>query len=107
MCIRDRSIRAGDRKGPRYAGLMFEKGLGVQKDYGAAAAYYQLGAERGDITSQYYLGRLYEFGQGVPQDYGMAMQWYETAAGRGDKTAAVGMIGMAGLYEYVKGTRCV
>lgn len=98
------SIRAGDRKGPRYAGLMFEKGLGVQKDYGAAAAYYQLGAERGDITSQYYLGRLYEFGQGVPQDYGMAMQWYETAAGRGDKTAAVGMIGMAGLYEYGKGT---
>ena len=93
----------GTEKPPRYVGMMYENGWGVEVDYAKAAEYYQMASDSGDITSQYYLGRFYEFGKGVEQDYEKAMELYQQAAERGDATAAVGMLGIASLYEHGRG----
>ncbi len=86
---------AGDMKGPRYVGLFYE----AAGDAAKAFAAYQLGADRGDITSQYLLGKAYELGTGVTQDYALAAKWYATSASRGDIIASDGMVGLASLYE--------
>lgn len=94
---------AGDGKAPRYIGLMYAEGQGVDVDYAKAAEYFQIGTDNGDISSMFYLGRYYEFGKGVEVDYEKAMELYQAAAERGDRTAAVGMLGIASLYEHGRG----
>lgn len=94
---------AGDGKAPRYIGLMYAEGQGVDVDDAKASEYFQIGTDNGDISSMYYLGRCYEFGKGVEVDYEKAMELYQKAAERGDRTAAVGMLGIASLYEHGRG----
>lgn len=86
---------AGDTKGPRYVGLLYES----SGDDAKAFAAYQLGADRGDITSQFLVGRSYELGIGVATDYTLAAQWYVKSAERGDIIASDGMVGLASLTE--------
>lgn len=85
---------AGDRKAPRYLGLIAQ----AQGDDAAAAEWFAKGAAAGDITSQFYLGQSYETGAGIAQDYAQAMHWYQVAAERADHVASDGMVGEAGLY---------
>lgn len=91
-------------KAPRYIGLCYENGYGVEQDAKAAAQYYAKAASRGDITGTYYLGRLYEQGKGVSQDYAKAMELYKKSAQRGDIIAAPGMVALARMYEQGLGT---
>ncbi|MGH2607496.1 MAG: caspase family protein [Tepidiformaceae bacterium] len=74
----------GDADAQAYVGEIFEKGLGVPPDYGAAAEWYRRGAEQGHSRAAINLGNLYERGLGVPKDASQALQWYRRATGLPD-----------------------
>ncbi|MGX2968044.1 tetratricopeptide repeat protein [Ursidibacter sp. B-7004-1] len=89
----------GDSKAPRYLGLSYLNGNGVQKDLQKATRFFQLSANRGDITSKYWLGYLYENGFGVAKDLSIAYHWYQQASVRGDHVSAPAMTALARFYE--------
>ena len=71
----------GDPAAQTYVGEIFEKGLGVPPDYGAAAQWYRRAAESGYARAAINLGNLLEQGLGVPKDPAQALTWYRRAAG--------------------------
>lgn len=73
--------KAGDAKAQNYVGEMYEKGLGTQPDYAAAAVWYERAAQQDYSPAQINLGQLYEQGLGVPKDVGKAVVWYRKASG--------------------------
>jgi len=56
--------------------VLYEKGLGVERDARVAAHWYLKAAEQGDADAQYSVGVLYETGTGFAQDIGQARKWY-------------------------------
>jgi hypothetical protein len=71
----------GDPAAQTYVGEIFEKGLGVVPDYGAAAEWYRRAAQQNYSRAAINLANLYEQGLGVPQDGKQALNWYRRAAG--------------------------
>ena len=86
-------------KGPRYLGIMSEKGLGVKKSLDDAAFYYEIGDSSGDLVSSYKLGKLYE----KVGDYAKSIEFYKKAEDRIDKTAAPMYEALGDLYANGKG----
>lgn len=76
--------KEGDPEAQTYVGEIFEKGLGTESDYDAAATWYRRAAEQGFTRAQINLGQLYEQGLGVPQDMREALNWYRRASGLED-----------------------
>lgn len=74
----------GDAAAQLYVGEIFEKGLGAQTDYQAAAQWYEKAANQGNFQAQLNLGHLYEKGLGVAQNQETAMRWYRKSAGLDD-----------------------
>ncbi len=74
----------GDAAAQLYVGEIFEKGLGSQVDYQAAAQWYEKAANQGNFQAQLNLGHLYEKGLGVAQNQETAMRWYRKSAGLDD-----------------------
>ena len=66
-----------------YLGSMYEDGVVVSQDHGAAVKWYRRAAERGLAEAQVNLGFMYAQGRGVSRDYGAAMEWYRRAARQG------------------------
>jgi TPR repeat protein len=64
-------------------GVLYAKGLGVQKDYQEAARWYRKAAEQSQAQAQYSLANLYALGLGVEADHSEAAQWYRKAADQG------------------------
>jgi multidrug efflux pump subunit AcrA (membrane-fusion protein) len=77
----------GDKVAQAYVGEIYEKGLGVQPDYGLASEWYRKASEQGYARAQINLGYLYEKGMGVERDPTAALNWYRKAAGLGDAIA--------------------
>lgn len=71
----------GDAEAQTLVGEIYEKGLGIQPDYQAAAVWYQKAADQNFARAQINLGQLYEKGLGVPADLVAAMSWYRRASG--------------------------
>jgi hypothetical protein len=78
------AAKAGEVEAMTVVGEMFEKGLGVPADHGAAAQWYRKAADLGALRAQVNLGHLYEQGLGVPRDPAEALRWYRRAAGLPD-----------------------
>ena len=79
-------------------GIMYEKGVGVEKDISKAIDWYTKAANKGMAEAQYRLGRLYYFGKEVKRDPKKAAEWFDKAAQQG--------IGKAQYYlgkMYLKG----
>ena len=74
----------GDAKAQTYVGEIFEKGLGLEADYPAAADWYRRAAEQGYSPAQINLGQLYELGLGVEKNSATALEWYRKASGLSD-----------------------
>lgn len=72
----------GDPEARVIVGEIYERGLGVDPDFDAAARWYRLAADEGSRRAQINLGHLYEQGLGVSQDPQAAVDWYRRAAGR-------------------------
>jgi Sel1 repeat len=79
--------KEGDKVAQTYVGEMYEKGLGVQPDYGRAAEWYRKAAEQGYARAQMNFGYLYEKGLGVEKDPMTASAWYRKAVGLSDAIA--------------------
>lgn len=78
--------------------LMYEQGLGVDKDEKEAVLWYGKSASQGNAAAQFNLGVLYENGRGTAIDYERANEWYRKASVQGDPLA-IGNLGML----YVRG----
>ena len=65
-------------------GLLYESGLGVQKDPRKAIELYKNGCNKGGAHSCYNLGNAYRKGEIVAQDYQLAMSAYVNACEAGD-----------------------
>ena len=61
------------------AGVCYYQGLGTQRDFGKAATFFRIAAEKGEKEAQFFLAILYEQGQGVPKSLEDAIAWYEKA----------------------------
>lgn len=75
----NKAAEQGDVYAQANLGLMYEEGLGTQRNYNTAARWYGQAAEGNHELSQRKLAHLYETGQGVPQDNVKAYTWYAIA----------------------------
>ena len=64
-----------------YVGEIYEKGLGRDPDFVAAATWYQKAADAGNATAMISLAHLYKTGQGVELDLARAQSLYSQAFG--------------------------
>lgn len=64
-------------------GVMYEKGLGVEKNDGQAIHWYRQAAEQGDESAQFNLGGLFN----TTKNYTEALRWYRKAADQGNSNA--------------------
>jgi len=75
------SAESGSAEAQNNVGEIYERGVGGQADYGAAALWYQKAAAQGYSRSLVNLGALYEQGLGVEKDSLKALNFYRQAAG--------------------------
>src|SRR5690606_11459228 len=75
------AAESGDVEAQTKVGEIYERGLGVEPNYEAAALWYQKAADRGYARALFNLGTLYEQGLGVPQDRLKALNLYREAWG--------------------------
>ena len=66
---------------------MYYYGLGVTKDYSAAAKWFKLAADQGYAKAQFRLGYMYEKGRGVTLNYSEARKLYTLAENLGHEEA--------------------
>ncbi len=79
-------------------GVIYENGLGFNKDAAKAVEWYTLGAENGDHNSMVALALLKLEGSGTPKDPKGAADLFEQAAAKGDPIAMynVGLLELQG-----------
>ncbi len=75
------AAQAGDPEAQTNVGEIYERGLGVEPNYEAAALWYRKAAEQNYSRALFNLGTLHEQGQGVPQDRLAALNFYRKAWG--------------------------
>jgi len=78
---------AGDATAQANLGILYEQGLGVEKNLPLAVEWYEKAANAGNVESQFHLGLIFALGQGVAKDPVKAFQWFEKAAIQGDARA--------------------
>lgn len=82
-----RLARSGNLYAQNQVAIMYHRGLGVPRDYEAAAEWWRRAADRGQVTAQCNLGIMYMYGLGVGQDDVKAYLYLSAAAARGSKDA--------------------
>ncbi|MGA9304989.1 MAG: tetratricopeptide repeat protein [Candidatus Sulfotelmatobacter sp.] len=69
----------GDARAQFWLGAAYERGKGIEQDFGQALKWLMESAKRGSADAQNLLGQMYEDAEGVPQDYRQAAKWYRAA----------------------------
>ena len=77
----------GDSAAINFVGIHYYLGLGVERDFGAAAHWFERAARAANADAQRNLGVLYMRGWGVPRDNVTAYAWLFQAAGQGNHSA--------------------
>lgn len=75
-----RAAKSGSAKAQDYLGYMYEKGLGVEKNYVIAMNLYKKAHDAGYGPGIVSMGRLYEYGLGVDKNPSKAFSYYSKAA---------------------------
>jgi hypothetical protein len=70
----------GHRDAQFNMGLLYENGLGVEKNGATAAQWFRRAAEQEDRQAQAYLAEMYAQGLGVKRNDVEALHWYRRAA---------------------------
>ena len=78
-----KSAKQGYEKAQNTVGYMYEKGLGVRRDYKEAVRWYREAAECGYPYAEYNLAGMYYKGKGVKQNLSSAYSWYKRCAAHG------------------------
>jgi len=73
-------------------GLMYDGGLGVEKDQKVACDYFEKSAELGYVSGQNNISTCYQFGEGRKIDYGKMIYWAEKAANQGDVAVQISLL---------------
>lgn len=73
----------GDPAAQAKYGLILVKGLGVERDVGAAVQWFRKSAEQGHAEGQYMLGSAYDAGDVGSVDRATAAEWYRKSAEQG------------------------
>ena len=84
-----REANAGNQQAQRNLGVIYDQGLGVNKDAAQAALWYRKAADTGNRDATFQLATMYETGRGVPQSQEQAINWYRKAALLGDADSQV------------------
>jgi TPR repeat protein len=84
-----REANAGNQPAQRNLGIIYDQGLGINKDPAQAALWFRKAAETGNRDATFQLAMMYENGRGVPQDPKQALDWYRKAALLGDADSQV------------------
>jgi TPR repeat protein len=87
LCAKE--ARGGSVSAQRNLGVMYDRGVGVERDPARAAQWLRSAAESGSRDAAFQLGAMYENGRGVAQDDAQAVSWYRKAALLGDREAQV------------------
>ena len=77
----------GDSAAINLVGIHYYLGLGVERDFGAAAHWFERAARAANADAQRNLGVLYMRGWGVPRDNVTAYGWLFQAAAQGSRSA--------------------
>lgn len=92
----------GDADSQYNLAMMYERGIGVEKNEKEAIVWYRKSAELGSSNAQFNLAVMYENGHGCDVDFAQANLWYRKAAEQGDPLA-IGNLGM--LYLRAQGVK--
>ena len=84
-----REANAGNQQAQRNLGVIYDQGLGVNKDPAQAALWFRKAADTGNRDATFQLASMYEAGRGVQQSQDQAINWYRKAALLGDADAQV------------------
>jgi hypothetical protein len=76
--------------------VLYQKGLGIVKNYVEAAGWFHQSAHQGHAGAQNNLAQMYENGQGMVLNHALAAKWYRMAAVQGHADA---QNNLAHLYE--------
>jgi TPR repeat protein len=90
------AYRLGSVRAANHLGILFRKGLGVEKDNSIAYRLFLESVSNPDTpdteenlsyrgTAYYWLGFMAEHGEGVEQDLRAAKDWYKRGAACGQK----------------------
>lgn len=77
----------GNPKAQFNTGVIFERGIGTEKDEAKALEWYTKSAESGNVDAQYNLGLMYLSGRGTAKNVEAGKKWLDAAAKQGDKEA--------------------
>lgn len=97
-----KSAKKGNADAQYSLAVMYEGGIGVDKNITQALTWYKKSAKKGNINAQYNVASLYYKGVGIKKDYEKAAYWYEKAALAGDVSAMHNIGSMFLLGEGVK-----
>lgn len=89
--------RMGNSRAQAFMGLLYEEGLGVEKNYGNAFKWYLAAAKQGHSAAQKAVGQMYETGRGTRENWPQAVQWYGKSAKQGNKE---GLYALARMYQF-------
>ena len=89
-----RAARADNAWASYHLGLMYDEGLGVRRDRGAAILWYERAAHQGYDSAQLNLGIILANLPGPSRDVRRAVKLYRLAARQGNRNAAYNL----GLY---------
>jgi len=77
-------------------GIMYRDGVGYERNYGYAAHWLRLAADKGYVQAMYALGELaYYGGPNYPKNFNAALYWWQKGIDKGD---AGSLLQVAGLY---------
>ncbi|MGO9450424.1 MAG: toll/interleukin-1 receptor domain-containing protein [Candidatus Binataceae bacterium] len=82
-----KAAESGDPDQQWRLGSLYNDGLGVKQDYGAALDWYRKSAARGNEEAEWRLGTMYANGWGVAKDPIQAVDWYRKSAEKGNSYA--------------------
>jgi uncharacterized protein len=74
---------AGDAKAQNNLGVLYRRGLGVEKNSTKAVEWYEKSANQKFAKAQFNLGLMYKTGSGVKKDITRAIEWYKKSARNG------------------------
>lgn len=81
--------KQGDIESQYEMGLMYELGLGVDKDLEQAFAWYEKSANQEHAKSQYNLAIFFALGKGVEKDIIQSKYWIRRANENGYSSAGI------------------
>jgi TPR repeat protein len=98
----EKRANAGEAKAQLTLGLIYDEGVGVERDRRKAAVWLEKAAEQGVPEAQFNIGTMYEIGVGVRKDEAKALEWFEKAATQGLVDA---QFNLANMYATGRGTK--